>query len=131
MNEKETSPLAIASLAFSCLGALTFGILCIPGIICGCIAKGQVRRGEYGGQSLAQAGVIVGTAVLILWLAIPLLLFGSIVMLFLGQQSPWVAAAVFAILLILGLLPFAFSSMAKRRDSRSWSRLVSENRNRS
>ncbi len=129
-NEKETSPLAIASLAFSGLGALTFGVLCIPGIVCGCIAKGQVRRGEYSGHSLAQAGVIVGTTVLVLWLAIPLLLFGGIVMLYLGQQSPWMAGAAFSILLVLALLPFAFTSMTKRRDSGALNRLVSENRNR-
>lgn len=128
--QKETSPLAIASLAFSCLGALTLGILCIPGIICGSLAKAQVRRGEYSGQSLAQAGIIVGIAVLILWIAIPALFFGSFVFRFLLIDQPWIGALAFCVIILLALLPLAFTSMARRKDSRSLGRLVTQNRNR-
>ena len=119
MNQKETSPLAIASLAFSCLGAVTAGILAIPGIVCGCMAKRQVERGEYEGRSLAQAGIIVGVAVLILWLAIPLLIFGGVGFIALAVSSPWAAACAFGILLFLALLPAAFSGRSKRRDAAS------------
>lgn len=128
--QKETSPLAIASLAFSCLGALSLGILCIPGIICGSLAKAQVRRGEYSGQSLAQAGIIVGIAVLILWISIPALFFGSFVFRFLLIDQPWIGALAFCVIILLALLPLAFTSMARRKDSRSLGRLVTQNRNR-
>lgn len=130
MNQKETSPLAIASLAFSCLGAVTAGILAIPGIVCGCMAKRQVERGEYEGRSLAQAGIIVGIAVLVLWIAVPVLLFGGIGLLALAFHSPWTAACVFGILLFLTLLPLAFTGMAKRRDTRSMRKLVETNQRR-
>lgn len=128
MNPKETSPLAIASLAFSCLGALTAGILAIPGIVCGCMAKKQIERGEYEGRSLAQAGIIVGIAVLVLWIAVPIVLFGGIGLLALAFHSPWTAAGVFGILLVLTLLPLAFTGLAKRRDVKSLRRQVETNR---
>ncbi len=128
MNPKETSPLAIASLAFSCLGALTAGILAIPGIVCGCMAKKQIERGVYEGRSLAQAGIIVGIAVLVLWIAVPIMLFGGIGLLALAFHSPWTAAGVFGILLVLTLLPLALTGMAKRRDAKSLRSLVETNR---
>lgn len=130
MNRKETSPLAIASLAFSCLGALTLGILCIPGIVCGSLAKAQVRRGEYAGHSLAQAGIIVGIAVLILWITVPALFFGGLAIRFLVMEQPWVGAIAFSIVLLLSLLPFAFTSMAKHQDTRALNRLMAQNRHR-
>ena len=130
MNHKETSPLAIASLAFSCLGALTMGILCIPGIVCGTLAKAQVRRGEYAGYPLAQAGIIVGIAVLILWVTLPALFFGGAAIRFLVVEQPWIGAIAFSIILLLGLFPFAFTSMAKRKDSRALTRLMAQNRHR-
>jgi hypothetical protein len=130
MNRKETSPLAIASLAFSCLGALTMGILCIPGIVCGILAKGQVRRGEYGGHSLAQAGIIVGIAVLIMWGTLPALFLGGSAIRFFVLEQPWIGAIAFSIILILGLLPFAFTSIAKRKDNRALNRLMDQNRHR-
>ena len=67
MKPPETSPLAIASLAFSCLGIFSFGLLAVPGIICGMIARRQVSQGRYSGGSLAGAGVIVGAGVLLLF----------------------------------------------------------------
>lgn len=131
MDTKEIAPLAIASLAFSCLGALTLGVLAVPGIICGQIAKKQVRNGQYSGHSLAQAGVIVGIAVLVLWLAVPALFFGSVGIFALMANAPWIAAAAFGIVVFLALLPFAFTSIAKRRDARSFQRIVGENKARS
>lgn len=128
INTKETSPLAIASLAFSCLGALSMGILAIPGIVCGCIAKKQARRGEYGGYALAQAGLIVGIAVLALWILIPLMVFGGAGFVALAAKHPWVAAGVLIVVTLLGLLPTAFTSMSKRRDARSLRKLLKQNR---
>jgi hypothetical protein len=130
MNRKETSPLAIASLAFSCLGALTLGILCVPGIVCGTLAKKQIRRGEYAGYSLAQAGIIVGIAILILWVTIPALFLGGVAVRFFVIEQPWIGAIAFSIILLLGLLPLAFTSMAKRKDTKALSRLMEKNRHR-
>lgn len=130
MNDKEISPLAIASLSFSCLGALTLGILAIPGIICGHLAKKQVRLGLYSGHSLAQAGMIVGFAVLILWLVIPLLVFGGIGIVALIVNRPLISALIFVTLILLALLPFAFLKLAKQKDRKSLSRIVSENKDR-
>ncbi|CAN5227610.1 hypothetical protein BH23VER1_BH23VER1_16940 [soil metagenome] len=131
MNAKETAPLAIASLALSCLGALSVGILAIPGIVCACIAKKQVRRGEHGGYALAQAGLIVGIAVLILWILIPIVVLGGAGLLALAFHEPWIAAGVVTVVTLLGLLPTAFTSMARRRDSKSLQQLVKQNRARS
>lgn len=131
MKPKETSPLAIASLAFSCLGALTLGLLAIPGIVCGCLARNQADRGEYEGRSLAQAGIIVGIAVLIVWLALPMVIFGGAGAVFLAVQSPWVAAGIFAVMILLALMPLAFTNLVRHRDSTSLRRLVDQNRSRS
>jgi len=131
MKTNETSPLAIASLALSCLGVLTAGILAIPGIVCGHLAKKQVRRGEYVGHSLAQAGIVVGIAVLILWVAVPMLIFGGVGLFALAAYNPWITAGLLILIVLLALLPLAFTSMARRRDCRSLHRLVDENRRRS
>lgn len=57
------APLAIASLALSCLGGLSSALLVIPGIIFGIIAKKQISDEKYSGYSLAQAGLVVGSVV--------------------------------------------------------------------
>ena len=54
-----TNGLAIASLVCG-VGAFVIGLSFIPAIICGHIARGQIRRtGEQGG-GLALAGLILG-----------------------------------------------------------------------
>jgi hypothetical protein len=54
-----TNGLAIASLVCG-IGAFVIGLSFIPAIICGHIARGQIRRtGEQGG-GLALAGLILG-----------------------------------------------------------------------
>jgi hypothetical protein len=62
--------LAIASLALSAgsivLGPLAF-LAFIPGIVCGHLARGQIRRNPVlGGAGLALAGMVVGYALLAL-----------------------------------------------------------------
>lgn len=127
---KEISPLAIASLAFSCMGALTLGILSIPGIICGMLAKAQVRRGEYGGHSLAQAGVIVGVVVLALWVVIPALILGGFLLRVFAGDNPWIGFAGFSILILLALFPFIFAMIARHRESTLMRRMIAQNRDR-
>ncbi|MBK1881463.1 DUF4190 domain-containing protein [Luteolibacter pohnpeiensis] len=64
MAQKEISPLAIAALAFSCLGALASAPYAILGVVCGFVAKSQAQKGKCSGGALAQSGIVVGFAVL-------------------------------------------------------------------
>ncbi len=60
-----TNGLAIVSLVLSLLG-LFFYITAIGGVICGHIARRQIREGHETGDGLALAGLIVGYIVLAL-----------------------------------------------------------------
>lgn len=65
--------MAVASLVCSLIGL----IMCFPallGIIFGHIALGKAKRGEAGGQGMAQAGMIIGYVITGLWL-IPIILW--------------------------------------------------------
>ena len=136
----ETSPLAIASLAFSCLGAITMGILTIPGIICGVLAKRQIQRGEYTGRPLAQAGIIVGTAVLLLYLAVPLILISTIAaplairsmgsLAGLSRENLGVLIGLAGVLAVLVALPFVFTHAARHREKHALRKVVAMNRTR-
>lgn len=65
---QRVSGLAIASLAL-CIFLPIFG--CIPGIICGHIARSKIRNNAVlTGDGFATAGLIVGYAILILFLGI-------------------------------------------------------------
>lgn len=55
-----TSGTAVASLICSLLGLITFGLLSIPGVICGHLALSETQSGERGGHGLAVAGLIIG-----------------------------------------------------------------------
>ncbi len=70
-GRNEISALPVAALVLSCLGALSFGLFAVPGVICGHLA----RRGEAAGtnRALAGAGLIVGYVVLALFVGLPLL----------------------------------------------------------
>ncbi|WP_018335777.1 DUF4190 domain-containing protein [Actinomycetospora chiangmaiensis] len=54
-----TNGLAIASLVLSLL-SFVFGITAIGGVICGHIARRQIRERGEGGDGLALAGLIIG-----------------------------------------------------------------------
>lgn len=54
-----TNGLAIASLVLSLL-AFVFGITAIGGVICGHLARKQIRERGEGGDGLALAGLIIG-----------------------------------------------------------------------
>ncbi|EME57471.1 DUF4190 domain-containing protein [Amycolatopsis decaplanina] len=77
--------MAVASLVCSLIGL----IMCFPailGIIFGHIALGKAKRGEAGGQGMAQAGMIIGYVVTALWL-IPVILWFVFVVLAIGAAG--------------------------------------------
>jgi hypothetical protein len=65
--------MAVASLVCSLVG-IFFCLPAILGIIFGHIGYSKAKRGEAGGQGMAQAGMIIGYVICGLW-AIPLLLW--------------------------------------------------------
>jgi hypothetical protein len=76
-----TNGLAIASLALSA-GSVVVPLAFIPGIICGHIARSQIRRNPAtGGKGIALAGILVGYAML----AFTILLVGGVIA-FIGFQ---------------------------------------------
>jgi hypothetical protein len=71
-----TSGLAIASLVLSCLTFVLLPFGCIPGIICGHLARAECRRNPaVSGDGLALAGLIIGYTFLTLGLLAALLMF--------------------------------------------------------
>jgi hypothetical protein len=56
---RPTNGLAIAALVCG-IAAFATGITCIPAIICGHMARGQIRRTGEQGDGLAVAGLILG-----------------------------------------------------------------------
>lgn len=76
----ETSGLAIAALILSILSFVGLGPLgSIPGIICGHMAKAEIRRNpNVGGDGLATAGLIIGylgLALMLIFIGLFLLVF--------------------------------------------------------
>ncbi|MFI7123971.1 DUF4190 domain-containing protein [Amycolatopsis sp. NPDC049868] len=77
--------MAVASLVCSLIGL----VMCFPailGIIFGHIALSKAKRGEAGGQGMAQAGMIIGYVVTALWL-IPVILWFIFVVLAIGAAG--------------------------------------------
>ncbi|MFE0027801.1 DUF4190 domain-containing protein [Amycolatopsis sp. NPDC059021] len=66
--------MAIASLVCSLVGIVLCGLTSILGIIFGHVAYSKAKRGEAGGQGMAQAGMIIGYVTVGLWL-IPFVLW--------------------------------------------------------
>jgi hypothetical protein len=73
-----TNGMAVASLVCSCAGIVPFffGIPCVLGIIFGFVARGQIRRtnGTQGGRGMALAGIIVGFALIGIFVIIVIVL---------------------------------------------------------
>jgi len=72
-SPQQDQGMAIASLVCSLVGIF----LCIPsilGIVFGHIAYSKAKRGEAGGQGMAQAGMIIGYVIVALW-TIPFLIW--------------------------------------------------------
>jgi hypothetical protein len=77
--------MAVASLVCSLIGL----VMCFPailGIIFGHIALSKAKRGEAGGQGMAQAGMIIGYVITALWL-IPVILWFVFVVLAIGAAG--------------------------------------------
>ncbi|BBA99530.1 hypothetical protein RVR_6194 [Actinacidiphila reveromycinica] len=55
-----TNGMATASLVCGILGTVTMGAASIPAIICGHLAKGQIRRTGQAGDGQATAGLVLG-----------------------------------------------------------------------
>jgi hypothetical protein len=68
---RPTNSLAIAALVCGIAGFVT-GITCIPAIICGHIARGQIRRTGEQGDGMALAGLILGYVSVVLYIALVL-----------------------------------------------------------
>lgn len=70
-----TNGMAIGSLACS-LGGLFCGVLSIVGVILGFLAMGQTKQTGQNGYGLALAGVITGSAMLLIWVVSVIALTG-------------------------------------------------------
>lgn len=55
-----TNGMATASLVCGILGAFTMGVASIPAVICGHVAKSQIRRTGQAGDGQATAGLVLG-----------------------------------------------------------------------
>lgn len=66
-GQLQTSSLAIASMVLSCLSLVVGPLGCLPGIICGHLARRQIKNNSaLKGNGLAIGGILVGY----IWLAI-------------------------------------------------------------
>ncbi len=65
---KTRCPYATASFLMGLLGLLLFGILSLPAIVSGCLARKRARKGSApGNEMLAKSGIFLGFAGLISW----------------------------------------------------------------
>jgi hypothetical protein len=65
--------LGILSLVMYCISAFFSPFLAIAALVVGYIARGQIRRGEASGESMARTGIICG------WISLALLVVGILV----------------------------------------------------
>ena len=67
----QVSGLAIASLVLSCSSIFIFPLGFLPGIVCGHLARREIRRNpSLSGEGMANAGLIVGYLFLALSIAV-------------------------------------------------------------
>ena len=65
MNEPQKNPLATASVILSSLSVVLGPFGCVPGIICGHLAKARIRRGQTSeGGNTATVGLVMGYVLL-------------------------------------------------------------------
>ncbi len=69
-----TNGMAVASLVCACAGIIPFlfGIPCILGVVFGFVARNQIKKsnGTQGGSGLALAGIIVGFALIAIFILV-------------------------------------------------------------
>ena len=69
-RQSGTNTLAIVSLIASCLGLLCGGISAVVGIVLGAVALNQIKQTREEGYGLAVAGIVIGVAVLLIYLVV-------------------------------------------------------------
>ncbi|MFC1417194.1 DUF1707 and DUF4190 domain-containing protein [Streptacidiphilus cavernicola] len=67
---RRTNGLAKASLALALAQIVTLGVTAVPALVCGHIAKGQIRRDGEEGDGLATAGIVLGWIGAAFWLLV-------------------------------------------------------------
>jgi len=123
-------PLAIAAIVLSALGALTIGVLAIPGIICGHLARKRCEDEATRSKSLATAALIVGYSVLSLYILLPILFFGSAGILVLIYQYPGFTLGIIGTIVFLISIPFIYAYACRRKDDLILREVIKQNRNR-
>lgn len=156
-EKSEIGVLPLAAFSLSCLGALSFGLLAIPGVICGHLARKKTPAAP--GASFSGAALIIGYSVLALFYALPLLILAGFLVLsmvhigpsvelgalkingsrsfdlmgsidsFLTQNFAFVLGAGFA-LLVLALILWGVPRLARWQSRRQLRKLVAMNRSR-
>jgi hypothetical protein len=66
---RTSNGLAIASLVTSIAGLFTCGVSSIVGIILGIVSLNQIKQRNQDGRGLALAGIWIGVAFIVLWIA--------------------------------------------------------------
>jgi len=123
-------PLAIAAIVLSSLGVLTLGILAIPGIICGHLARKRIEDEVTRSKSLATAALIVGYSVLSLYILLPILFFGGAGILVLIYQYPGFALGIIGMIILLISIPFIYAYACRCKDDLILREVIKQNQNR-
>lgn len=71
-QDQHTNAMATAAFALGILEFLTLGLTAIPAIICGHIARGQIRRTAEQGDGMAVTGLVLGYLAIALGVVITL-----------------------------------------------------------
>lgn len=74
---RRTNGLAAAALVLGLGQLLTAGFTAIPALVCGHVARGQIRERGEDGDGLAVAGIVLGWIGVALWMLVILLLVSS------------------------------------------------------
>ena len=62
-----TSSLAIAAMVLGAAEVFTFGLTAIPAVLCGHLARRQIRQTRQSGDGLATGGLVLGYLAIIFW----------------------------------------------------------------
>ena len=62
-----TNSLAIAAMVLGAAEVFTFGLTAIPAVLCGHLARKQIRQTRQSGDGLATGGLVLGYLAIIFW----------------------------------------------------------------
>jgi Domain of unknown function (DUF1707)/Domain of unknown function (DUF4190) len=62
-----TNSLAIAAMVLGAAEVFTFGLTAIPAVLCGHLARRQIRQTRQSGDGLATGGLVLGYLAIIFW----------------------------------------------------------------